>query len=130
MSRVYLFALMPGSDRPTVQYRSDKVGGIYAPPNNLRDFVSWLNPRPGSKIGGILCSGLPLWLVECADAEAGRRCIAIARCGDHYFRHLDDARFRNAGAYVCSTCGASPEEVATPPGRILDSGGARAEGGK
>jgi hypothetical protein len=112
MTRVYLFALMPGGKRP------ESFGAVmHTPPGEVcvapfgREHSSvrgdlnqgeenWYHPT--YRQGRAMADALSWWLVECESAEAGREIIN------------PPPRFHRSGL-----------ANAEPRGRILDSGGAR-----
>lgn len=83
MMRVYLFTDFGKGPRvvkwwPKVT-NDEWHGGARVPdsPRTLAD--ADFRCRVGSKAAGVIGSGIPVWLVECESAEAGRVIIADAR---------------------------------------------------
>jgi hypothetical protein len=88
MSRVYLFALMPGGKRPAVVSVSASEADFRAK-----------NPTfPGAY-------RFPYWLIECESAEAGRRLIEAFRHepnGDEWAVRMQSAMHRDSGRILSS----------------------------
>lgn len=132
-ARVYLFADFGKGPRVVKFWEAGESGpGHFRFLSAPRDLVEAdFRCLPGSKGSGVTASGIPVWLVECESAEAGRACITCwtsprysglaDRRGPHIYR---DRESGTESAYVFGSHQDAYRAGYELVGTILASGGA------